>query len=336
MLLVFPDGATPALLSCMMAGIPFNKVHELEFAPGEVRLYQDMANVRQFYEKQQLAGNADYEKTLRMGKVELERLRGLDPATMVNKKDLRIEKEAAEIEEQQQQRNEQKRLKAQKEEETRILRQHQIQEAKENAAQARMEKQQAAALQRMAQSGNAHPPSGAGDKTTQLAIGGVVSLAAAAALATGKSDSDPVVVSSGSATISNSTFTSPLNATISSLGTSPTNATSTQGLPQTLPQVSLPFGNAVSSNSTAPTSGMPETLPQVSLPGGNDASSNTKSLYSDSLPTMEEKKQAAAKAMQEYLDEDDGGGDWLTVMGQLMDDDGDEDEDELDTSSEWQ
>eukprot|EP00536_Pseudo-nitzschia_multiseries_P005332 jgi/Psemu1/190279/e_gw1.99.74.1 len=37
-LIVFPDGTGPALLSCMMAGIPYQEVHSLEFKPGELRL----------------------------------------------------------------------------------------------------------------------------------------------------------------------------------------------------------------------------------------------------------------------------------------------------------
>lgn len=36
-LLVFPDGTSPALLMCLMAGIPLNRVHEFNFNPGEVR-----------------------------------------------------------------------------------------------------------------------------------------------------------------------------------------------------------------------------------------------------------------------------------------------------------
>lgn len=32
--LVFPDGTGPALLSAMIAGVPFNRVHELEYQPG--------------------------------------------------------------------------------------------------------------------------------------------------------------------------------------------------------------------------------------------------------------------------------------------------------------
>mmetsp|Transcript_9952 Transcript_9952/g.12541 ORF Transcript_9952/g.12541 Transcript_9952/m.12541 type:complete len:498 (+) Transcript_9952:98-1591(+) len=36
-LLIFPDGTSPALLMCLMAGIPLNKVHEFNFQPGEIR-----------------------------------------------------------------------------------------------------------------------------------------------------------------------------------------------------------------------------------------------------------------------------------------------------------
>jgi len=36
-LLIFPDGTGPALLSALMGGIPLNRVHELNFEPGEIR-----------------------------------------------------------------------------------------------------------------------------------------------------------------------------------------------------------------------------------------------------------------------------------------------------------
>ena len=35
-MLVFPDGTGPALLSSLIAGLPLNKVHKLNFAPGEI------------------------------------------------------------------------------------------------------------------------------------------------------------------------------------------------------------------------------------------------------------------------------------------------------------
>ena len=37
-LLVFPDGAGPALLTCLIGGIPLNRVHEFEYKSGEVGL----------------------------------------------------------------------------------------------------------------------------------------------------------------------------------------------------------------------------------------------------------------------------------------------------------
>jgi len=35
---VFPDGTGPALLSTMIAGLPYNRAHELQYQPGEMRL----------------------------------------------------------------------------------------------------------------------------------------------------------------------------------------------------------------------------------------------------------------------------------------------------------
>lgn len=316
-LLIFPDGSTPALLSCMIAGIPFNKVHELEFAPGEVRLDLTMTSVQKYYEarQQQLASNGEYEKKLQLGKVELERLRGLDPATIVSKKDLKIEREAAEIEEQQRKKEEQQRLKREKEEEARLLRQKQIQAAKEREAQARILR------------ANAQSP-GEGDKTTQIAMGGVASLAVAAALATGKSNPDPVAVSSGSMALRNETRLTSFGETSSNIGTMRQNATIAEN---------QRLASSAASEMTLPgtqpeTTGMPGALPQATLPFGDIPPK--RSLYSDPVPTMEERKQAADEAMQEYLDKDDGGEDWLTVMGQLIEED--DDDIELDTEEGWQ
>jgi len=46
-LVIFPDGTGPALLSALIAGIPLNRVHELEFAPGEIRYDITQHNVLQ-------------------------------------------------------------------------------------------------------------------------------------------------------------------------------------------------------------------------------------------------------------------------------------------------
>lgn len=37
-LLIFPDGTSPALMSALFAGVPLSRVHEMHFEPGEVRL----------------------------------------------------------------------------------------------------------------------------------------------------------------------------------------------------------------------------------------------------------------------------------------------------------
>lgn len=45
-LLVFPDGTSPALLSCLIAGIPLNRVHELNYGAGELRTNVDMKQTK--------------------------------------------------------------------------------------------------------------------------------------------------------------------------------------------------------------------------------------------------------------------------------------------------
>jgi broad specificity phosphatase PhoE len=52
-LVVAGDGTTLALLSCMMAGIPFDHVHELEYKPGEVRLNVTMDSTLAFWKERQ-------------------------------------------------------------------------------------------------------------------------------------------------------------------------------------------------------------------------------------------------------------------------------------------
>uniref|UniRef100_A0A7S2P922 Uncharacterized protein n=1 Tax=Leptocylindrus danicus TaxID=163516 RepID=A0A7S2P922_9STRA len=51
-LLIFPDGTGPALLSSLIAGIPLNRVHELQFSPGEIRMditYESVISSMQRY-----------------------------------------------------------------------------------------------------------------------------------------------------------------------------------------------------------------------------------------------------------------------------------------------
>ena len=70
-LLIFPDGTGPALLSALIAGISLNRAHELNFSPGEVRLNVTLENI-----EEQLKRNdrAIYDDKIAKGGVSLKQL----------------------------------------------------------------------------------------------------------------------------------------------------------------------------------------------------------------------------------------------------------------------
>ena len=75
-LLIFPDGTGPALLSAMMAGIPYNQVHELEFAPGELRLDVTYESILALWKTKQ--NDPKYAKVLKQGRTKLANLRSVE------------------------------------------------------------------------------------------------------------------------------------------------------------------------------------------------------------------------------------------------------------------
>jgi len=97
-LLIFPDGTSPALLSAMMAGIPYNRVHEIEFEAGEVRCDVTRENTLELWKSKQ-NGNSAYLETLERGRTNLATLR--EANEFVNMKDQKIEAERLEMEQQQ-------------------------------------------------------------------------------------------------------------------------------------------------------------------------------------------------------------------------------------------
>jgi hypothetical protein len=72
-LLIFPDGTSPALLSCLIAGIPLKDVHAFNFEPGEVRIDVTMKSTLQSYAARKTA--PQYTRTLEIGKEQLTILR---------------------------------------------------------------------------------------------------------------------------------------------------------------------------------------------------------------------------------------------------------------------
>ena len=72
-LLVFPDGTSPALLSCLIAGIPLKDVHALNYEPGEVRISVDMPSTKSLLKDK--ITSPQYKEILAKGKTELVSLR---------------------------------------------------------------------------------------------------------------------------------------------------------------------------------------------------------------------------------------------------------------------
>lgn len=72
-LLIFPDGTSPALLSCLIAGIPLKDVHALNFVPGELREGVNMDNTRMLLAER--ITSPQYLNVLAKGQDELRQLR---------------------------------------------------------------------------------------------------------------------------------------------------------------------------------------------------------------------------------------------------------------------
>jgi len=75
-LVIFPDGTGPALLSCMIAGIPYSEVHALEYKPGELRLDITRQSVTEMYEA--CKDDPAYLATIEDGKEKLKELRQMN------------------------------------------------------------------------------------------------------------------------------------------------------------------------------------------------------------------------------------------------------------------
>jgi hypothetical protein len=72
-LLIFPDGTSPALLSALIAGIPLKDTHSLNFEPGEVRLDVTMDSTLQIFKDK--VASPQYNEILERGTKQLETLR---------------------------------------------------------------------------------------------------------------------------------------------------------------------------------------------------------------------------------------------------------------------
>eukprot|EP00804_Cyclotella_cryptica_P001723 CCRYP_009100-RC/>CCRYP_009100-RC protein AED:0.04 eAED:0.04 QI:96/1/1/1/0.71/0.62/8/2625/521 len=88
-LLIFPDGTGPALLSCLIGGIPLNRVHEFNYQPGEVRCNVNYSSVTLMTSQ---TPPQSYYDTIKRGQDQLRYLRE-HPDENRNIKDLKFEEE---------------------------------------------------------------------------------------------------------------------------------------------------------------------------------------------------------------------------------------------------
>jgi len=107
-LLIFPDGTGPALLSCLIGGIPLYRVHELNFLSGEIRQNVDYSSVNAIAS---VSPSPYYLEALQRGRHELRQLRE-NPDIERNVKDLKFEEERVVAEAQRKERQEQEERQA--------------------------------------------------------------------------------------------------------------------------------------------------------------------------------------------------------------------------------
>lgn len=117
--LVFPDGTGPALLACLMAGIPLNQVHRLEFGPAEIRRNVTPALIKAWY-KDSAENDENYQKILAQGRITLAELR--NRKELVNRKDEKLEAERLSYEKMQREKAAEKAAAEQAAEQTRQAR----------------------------------------------------------------------------------------------------------------------------------------------------------------------------------------------------------------------
>jgi broad specificity phosphatase PhoE len=280
-LLIFPDGTGPALLSAMMAGVPLNRVHELEFRSGELRMDVTAGSVLELWKSRQAGPEAEsYRDALERGRKTLRELRSTAPEAIVSKKDEQIERDRLEVERGVEERRRAQLLKSETEDAARAERRSRMRAERRSSS----------------------PPSGAADP----ALLGIAAAAAAAALVAGAAMAAPSPSSSpppasggadGKAEAERSELAGGRRDSTGAIDARPVNGD--RSGPTSLgppPADGAPAGAAFPSLYPPPAAGPTPAAP--------------------SLTPLE----AARRAMDEYMGRDDGADDWLrSVEGILRD-----------------
>ncbi|CAB9524678.1 Pfam:PGAM [Seminavis robusta] len=311
-LVIFPDGTGPALLSAMIAGIPLNRVHELEYVPGELRMDITQVRTLQLWKERTENNNAaaGYQQTLANGKEELARLRATATSETLSLKDQNVEAERKEIERNYQKEQQAKQKKKEQEEAKKQKLRDDVREEQEAKRQQLRDEQEARRLERQQGEGSIDDSLMSTTTSPSIAAGaafGVVGLAGMLASPSSGSDDNRGTANAGSGDPSGDPSSeAKLVATITE--TKPRGDESDELSSDVLVPISEASLSADSPRLEAP-------LPMVP----------------DVKPTREDKIRAAEEAMEEFLNQDDGAEDWLLTLSQLAGED-DNVDDEQDPS----
>ena len=80
-LLIFPDATGPAVMTALIAGMPLNRVHEIAYAPGELRIDINYHTARTTWPA---TPSDEYSAAIARGQSQLSVLRSTDPSTILN------------------------------------------------------------------------------------------------------------------------------------------------------------------------------------------------------------------------------------------------------------
>jgi broad specificity phosphatase PhoE len=321
-LLVFPDATGPALLSCLMSGVPLNDVHLLDFDPGEVRLNVTPETIVALLQQRMNDSTfmKAYQTRIQHGQDELERLLVLDPTTLVSKKDQLIMQEQQAIEEQ----ILKKKQEVQQKQEllNKQVRKERQQQMEEEAAGRRRRREQEEEKQQQQQQLLPTTTTAANNSldlkvatiSTSLAFSGAIAVFAGGASSSSirqrdyngySEDQTQDLLSHSSpsvATMAGNESTKP-----SSLSRSLASAERTQ----------IDTATTIKDKCTADGYNTDDNRNESHTIGGSPLSS-TSSTTPGQPQTLEEKKEAADMAMEQYMNRDDGGEDWLHLMEEIL------------------
>lgn len=276
------------MLSAMIAGIPLNRVHELEYQPGELRMSINKVNTMKVLKEKQETGGKYYEETLAKGRKELARLRDTTTTETLSLKDELLEEDRKEIDKQYQEGQEAIRVEKQQEQ----ARRQSMREAEQKK---RVEK-------RVESNNNGDSMSSTNPSLAAGAAFGAVGLAGIFAASGGEEEGTKERL----ALERLKEIDAPSNTTGAPSNT--TDASEKQAVAFS-PSVTILDGLETITN-------------EVQSRTLSESSANSDP---PQLLTKEDRAKAAEEAMEQYMDRDDGADDWLSTLSQIAQEENDPD-----------